>query len=206
MTNWVERLKGESQARLLYLLRRSSLSITDLAKRLKLTDNAVRSHVAALERDGLVELAGIRRETGGKPARLYRLTSEGEELLPKAYAMVLGDLIEEISSQDGKERALLLLSIVGRRAAERAGHGRSGEDRVTAAAAALRGLGGDVEVRQEESGWLLRGFGCPLSAVTAEHPEVCELARALVEQITGRPVTECCDRTSRPQCGFRIAP
>ena len=44
----------------------------------------------------------------------------------------------------------------------------------------------------------LQGYGCPLSAVTATHPEVCALAQALVEQITGLPVTECCDRTAPP--------
>ena len=40
-----------------------------------LTDNAVRTHVAALERDGLVEPVGTQRDTGGKPARVYALTA-----------------------------------------------------------------------------------------------------------------------------------
>ena len=45
----------------------------------------------------------------------------------------------------------------------------------------------------------------PLSAVTAGRPEVCALAQALVEEITGRPVTECCDREGRPRCAFQVA-
>jgi predicted ArsR family transcriptional regulator len=73
-----------------------------------------------------------------------------------------------------------------------------------AAAAALRGLGGDVEVQRTADGYRLQGYGCPLSAVTAKHPQVCALARALVEEITGQSVTECCDREGRPRCGFRI--
>ena len=91
MTNWVERLTGETRAQLLRLLRRSRQTITALADAVGLTDNAVRTHVAALERDGLVEPVGTQRDTGGKPARVYALTGEGEELFPKAYALVLGE-------------------------------------------------------------------------------------------------------------------
>jgi predicted ArsR family transcriptional regulator len=76
--------------------------------------------------------------------------------------------------------------------------------RVAAAAEALRGLGGDVEVQETADGWRLQGYGCPLSAVTARRPEVCALAQALVEEITGRPVAERCDREGRPRCGFLV--
>lgn len=204
MTNWVERFAGETRARLLGLLRRSRRTITDLADAVQLTDNAVRTHVAALERDGIVEAIGTQRETGGKPARVYALTGEGEELFPKAYALVLGELVEEIARVDGWERATELLRAVGRRAASGADAPADREGRVAAAAAALRGLGGDVEVQRTERGYLLQGYGCPLSAVTAKHPQVCALARALVEEITGESVTECCERDERPRCRFRI--
>lgn len=204
MTNWVERLTGETRARLLGLLRRSRRTITALADGLHLTDNAVRTHIAALERDGLVEQVGSQRDTGGKPARVYALTGAGEELFPKAYAVVLSGLIEELAQRDGWERATGLLGAVGRRAAGAATSPADRDGRVAAAAAALRGLGGDVEVQRTEQGYRLQGYGCPLSAVTAKHPEVCVLAKALIEEITGQPVVECCERGDRPRCGFRI--
>ncbi len=204
MTNWVEKLTGETTARLLNLLRRSRLTITALADALHLTDNAVRTHIAALERDGIVAHVGTQRETGGKPARVYALTGEGEELFPKAYAVVLAGLVEEIARTDGWERATALLRAVGQRAASGAAAPADREGRVAVAAAALRSLGGDIEVRRTDRGFTLQGYGCPLSAVTAKHPEVCALARALVEEITGESVTECCERNGRPRCGFRI--
>jgi predicted ArsR family transcriptional regulator len=204
MTNWVERLTGETRAKLLNLLRRSRQTITALADALHLTDNAVRTHVAALERDGIVEQVGTQRDTGGKPARVYALTGEGEELFPKAYALVLGKLVEEIARVDGWERANALLRAVGQQAASGAASTGDREGRVAAAAAALRSLGGDVEVQRTEQGYTLQGYACPLSAVTAKHPEVCALARALVEEITGQSVTECCERNGRPRCRFRI--
>ncbi|HJR34575.1 MAG TPA: hypothetical protein VJ817_06480, partial [Gemmatimonadales bacterium] len=60
------------------------------------------------------------------------------------------------------------------------------------------------EVQRTDAGWRLQGFGCPLSSVTASRPEVCALAQSLVQSITGRPVTECCDRSGRPRCAFEV--
>ncbi len=203
--NWPEKLIGETQVKLLSLLRRSHHTIRGLAGALRLTDNAVRTHIAMLGRDGIVEDAGVQRETGGKPARMYALTREGEELFPKAYALVLGGLVEEIAREDGPARAVELLRAVGRRAASGRAAPSDVKGRVAAAAAALRDLGGDVEAQRDGDGWRLQGYGCPFSAVAADHPEVCALAKALIEEVTGRPVVECCDRSDRPRCAFRVA-
>jgi predicted ArsR family transcriptional regulator len=211
VTNWLERLTGETQARLLGLLRRSPQTITSLASALGLTDNAVRLHVAALRRDGIVADVGTQRDTGGKPARLYGLTREGEELFPKAYAFVLIKLVEEIVRTQGRARAVELLRAVGAQAA--AGAGESGgprntanpQQRLEAAAGVFRSLGSDAHVDQTADGWRVQAHGCPLSAVTAGHPEMCELGKALVEEVVGAPVTECCERGARPRCSFTIA-
>lgn len=206
MTNWLERLTGETQARLLGLLRRSPQTITSLASALGLTDNAVRLHVAALRRDGIIADVGTQRDTGGKPARLYGLTREGEELFPKAYAFVLGRLVEEIVRTQGRARAVELLRAVGAHAAAGAGARTAAnpQQRLEAAAGVFRTLGSDAHVDQTTDGWRVQAHGCPLSAVTAGHPEMCELGKALVEEVVGAPVTECCERGARPRCSFTI--
>ena len=205
MTNWFERLLGESQARLLRLLRRSGRTITSLGEALGLTDNAVRMHIAALHRDGIVEQVGTLRDTGGKPARLYGLTSQGAELFPKAYALVLGKLIEEIVRTQGRDRAIKLLRAVGAQVAAGTPRGTNLKRRMDAVALVFRDLGADADVEKTAAGWRLQGYGCPLSAVTAGHPELCELGKALVEEVVGEPVTECCERGEHPRCGFEIA-
>jgi predicted ArsR family transcriptional regulator len=204
MANWISRFLGETQVRLLQLLRRSNQTITGLAEKLGVTDNAVRTHIAALDRHGLVEQVGLRREERGKPARVYAITREGEEVFPKAYATVLAGLVEEISRAEGRDRAVELLRGVGERVAAGVPHGKDQKARVQAAAQALRSLGGEVEVERTDRGWRLQGHGCPLSAVTTGHPEVCAVARALVEEMTGEKVTEACDRTERPRCAFLV--
>lgn len=206
LPNWLDTLVGDTRAALLRLLRRPPQTITGLSRELGLTDNAVRLHLAALGRDGLVQQVGTERDTGGKPARTYAITREGEELFPKAYATALAGLVEVIAARHGRDHAIELLQAVGHRLAPGVPEEQDDAHRVEAAAAALRALGGDVDVEPTPHGWRLQGHGCPLSAVTAERDEVCGLATALVERMTGLPVRESCDRAERPSCGFVIGP
>jgi predicted ArsR family transcriptional regulator len=196
---------GGTRRRLLELLRRKRRTIAELAEQVGLSGNAVRMHLSALQRDGLVDPAGVHRDTGGKPAQVYDITRETEELFPKAYAAVLTGLLEELESREGPEAVGSLLRGVGARVA--AGVPAEGgiEARVQRAAAVLRSLGADLEVERVEGGWLLQGYGCPLSAVVEERHEVCHLVEELVADVVDAPVRECCDRGERPRCGFRIS-
>jgi predicted ArsR family transcriptional regulator len=203
--DWLMTLVGETRSRLLRLVRGASRSINELADALDITDNAVRTHVAALERDGLVQQAGSDRTTGGKPARLYELTAQAEELFPKAYALVLTEFVQAMRAERGDEAAVAWLRRVGRRLGANAAHAQAdGPARVAAAAALLESIGGSVEVQESADGWTLRSHGCPLSGAVSEDPDVCALAESLVAEVTGRRVVEMCDKTARPRCAFQV--
>ena len=83
---WDRKFFESTRGRLVTLLRRAGFTVDELARELGLTNNGVRAHLATLERDGIVRQSGVvRRESGGgKPAYLYELTPEAEELFPKA--------------------------------------------------------------------------------------------------------------------------
>lgn len=196
---------NETRGRLLALLRRSDRSVGELAEAVGVSGNAIRSHLAGLERDGLVAEAGLDRDTGGKPARLYRLTREAEDLFPKAYAFALGELIRLLEERQGRDAVVELLREVGRRAAADGDEAGPAAARVEAAAEALRTLGGAVDVERTESGWCLRGHGCPLSRVVSDQPHVCVLAESLVEAITGRSAVARCEYRPRPRCRVEVA-
>src|ERR1051326_3519498 len=89
---WNQRFFATTRGQLILLLRQASQTVEELAQALQLTDNAVRAHLATLERDGLVTQQGVRRGTG-KPAFVYVLTQEAERLFPKAYEPVLEHLL-----------------------------------------------------------------------------------------------------------------
>ncbi len=200
--NWIERLAGSTRLRVFELLLRSECTVQDVADEVGISPNAIRGHLAALERDGLVVQSGTRRDTGGKPARTYTVSREADEVFPKAYAFVLDRLLGVLDERIGRDAVREVLDEVGARAATPARG--SPEERVEAAAAALRGIGGKVEVGRLEDGFRIQGFACPLSSVTRDDARVCGLAAALVQRTTGGAVREVCERRGRPQCAFEI--
>jgi predicted ArsR family transcriptional regulator len=203
-SQWIERLLASTRGQIVALLRRSARTVAELASALELTDNAVRSHLAALERDGLVEQRRAPIRGVGKPPTLYVLTGAADALLPKAYAPVLGILLDTLGERMGPQGVADLLREVGRRAAA----GRAPDDdirlRIDAAYGVLGELGGVADLEETADGVVIRGFSCPLAALVPAHPEVCKLAEALLSEIVGAPVTEHCVKGDRPRCCFEI--
>ena len=74
------------------------------------------------------------------------------------------------------------------------------------AVAVLNELGGLAELEEVDEGFIIRGYGCPLAAVTPDHPEVCRMAEALISELAAVPVRERCDRGAKPRCCFEVAP
>ena len=202
--NWQERVLASTRGRVISALRTGPRTVQDLADELGLTGNAVRTHLASLERDGLIEQEGVRRAVS-KPAHVYRLTTDVEALFPKAYATILGDVLAELRAERGAAGLEAFMRRVGQDAAERAGPAEgTAAERIEAAVRLLGDLGGLAEVDEDEDGWLIRGFSCPLGAVVGRTPEACALAEELVAGVVGAEVQECCDRSDPPRCRFRI--
>jgi predicted ArsR family transcriptional regulator len=200
------RLFASSREKIVRLLRRAGQSVNDLAAALGLTDNAVRAHLTRLERDGLVQQVGSRPGVR-KPESIYDLTPEAERLFSRAYAPVLGALIGELEGRLDERELDALLRDVGRRLAAphvAAMAGLSVEERARRAVQILEGLGGVAQVgpRRDDGRVEVRGFGCPLSQVTAAHPGLCVVAQGLVGALLGRAVRERCERGERPACRF----
>ena len=207
-TNWDERFFESTRGQIVTLLRRSGRTVEELARALDLTNNGVRAHLAILERDGLVRQRGsVRRSSGGgKPAYVFELTEEAEELFPKAYAAVLGWLVDVLAERLGSEESEALLRSVGRRLAEEHSTRADGAHaRLESAVEVLNELGGLVELEEHDGGFVIRGYSCPLAGVTPEHPEVCLMAETLIAELAGVPVHERCDRGERPRCCFDVA-
>jgi predicted ArsR family transcriptional regulator len=207
-TNRDEKFFESTRGRMVTLLRRSGRTVEELARALGLTDNGIRAHLAVLERDGIVRQRGsVRRGSGGgKPAYVYELTVEAEELFPKAYEPTLRRLLDVLAERLGPEESEALLRSVGRRLVEGKTvptHGTRA--RLEEAVGVLNELGGLAELEEQDGTLVIRGYSCPLAAVTPDHPEVCRMAEALVAEVAGVPVHERCDRSERPRCCFEVA-
>ena len=206
-TYWDQKFFESTRGQIVVLLRRSSRTVEELAQALGLTDNGVRTHLATLERDGIVRQRGsVRRSGGGKPAYVYELTPEAEDLFPKAYEPVLRRLLDVLSERMGPEESETLLRAVGHRLAEAQTIPEDGvRARLEAAVAVLNELGGLAELEECNGTFVVRGYSCPLTAVVAGHPEVCRMGETLLTELAGVPIYEHCDRGERPRCCFEVA-
>ena len=207
-TNLSRRFLETTRGQIVALLRRSAHTVDELARTLGLTANAIRSHLSTLERDGLIQQAGVRRVSGaGKPAVLYEIHPEAEPLFSRAYAPVLGALLDELVAQLPEEKSDALMESVGRRLAAELGRPAAGdlEARVRAGAALLDSLGGETQTDREDDALVIRGCGgCPLSATVSRRPELCRAVEALLSEFIGAPVRQNCEHGDRPRCRFEV--
>src|SRR5918911_1443665 len=96
-TRWDRRFWGSTRGRTILMLRQGNRTVNDLAAALGLTDNAVRTHLDRLERDGLVHPSGTRPGTR-KPNITYSLTPEAErQLFPKMYGPIFRQFLDVLA-------------------------------------------------------------------------------------------------------------
>src|SRR5260370_2103205 len=174
---WRRRMLASTRGKILALLRGDSRTVNELAKALGLTENAVRSHLTSLERDGLVQGLGT-RPGFRKPHVLYSLAAEAEHFFPTAYGPFLRHVIAVISRRLPLQELQASLREVGRTAAaehlDQCADKTHGE-RIEIALNALKGLARYPTVEEREGKRFILGNGCPLSAAPANHPQACLL-------------------------------
>ncbi|MGH7627990.1 MAG: helix-turn-helix transcriptional regulator [Gemmatimonadales bacterium] len=201
------RFMETTRGQIVALLRRGQRTVDEVARTLDLTDNAVRAHLATLERDGLIRQGGVRRSAGaGKPASLYELHPDAEPLFSRAYAPFLSALLEELASRLSRDEIETLLEGMGRRlaAASLPPPTATFKLRLRAAVELLNSLGGAADLEERDGVHVIRGCGCPISAAVARRPEVCRAVEALLSDVVGVRVRQCCAQGERPSCCFEV--
>ncbi|HEX2909906.1 MAG TPA: ArsR family transcriptional regulator [Chloroflexia bacterium] len=202
---WDQRFFQTTRGQIVSLLRRASRTVEELAQGLELTDNAVRLHLATLERDGLVEQLGARKGAG-KPAYVYSLTSQAEEAFPKAYDVVLHLLLVVLSERlENVELAEILRTTGQRLASTQVAPAGDKRTRLELAVKLLNQMGGLAELMEDTEGdFTIQSAGCPLSRAVTAYPQTCQLVEALLSAYTGLAIKEVCDRNGSPHCCFQI--
>ncbi len=203
-----ERFFGSTRGQLVRLLRGAARTVEELAAALDLTDNAVRAHLATLERDGLVYQAGVRRGVR-KPHATYALTPEAEDLFPKSYDTLFNVLLSVLKERLTPDELRNVLREVGRKVATDTMPSVAARPDLSAGAEraveVLEALGGAPRLERGADKITIQSTSCPLATAVAAHPEVCRMAEALLAHLTSGRVREKCDRTSvPPHCLFEI--
>ncbi len=205
-SRWTSRFLKSTRGQIILLLRKEARTVAELAGSLHLTDNAVRAHLATLERDGLVRHSG-ERAGFRKPHFSYELNAEAEELFPKAYGPLLTQILTGFKERFGAKPVEDVLRGIGRRLAmdHMLPNKPALKERLDQALKLFEELGGQARVEPEDGKVLIHAAGCPLAAASADHPEVCRMVETLLSEIVGVPVRERCQRQPSPRCCFEMA-
>jgi predicted ArsR family transcriptional regulator len=199
---------ASAKGRVLERLRRAPQTVEELASSLGVTGNAVRSHLSALERDGLVRRGNVRRGLR-RPSYTYRLAAGAEALFCQGYAPFVDQLLHVLAGEITSRQLDAVIRAAGRRMAL----ARAAEPlpaRVQAAAAVMDELGGITEIKTRHNGgvtFVIHGVSCPLDALVRSHHGVCAAIESLVAEITRARAREQCHRAGdQPHCLIEITP
>ena len=159
-----------------------------LGERLGLTAMAVRQHLYALQREGLVTHEA-RPVPIGRPAKFWRLTREADHLFPEAYAelsVALIDSVKDAFGEEGLER--VLTSRCARQKTDyrkRIRPGDSLEKKLRELAKVRTEEGYMAEIRKDEGGYLLVENHCPICAAANACQGFCSTELELFRSVLG---------------------
>jgi predicted ArsR family transcriptional regulator len=204
--HWENDRTGGTRERIIRLLLAQPLTIAAMARRLGMTQNAVRAQVALLQREGVAEQQG---EVKGarRPSILYGLLAGADAQLSRAYPLMVSHLVrllsEELSSKEFegimKKLGRLLASAVPRATGDMT-------DRVKEAIRFLRALGSIAELTEENGRYMISSDGCPIGVAVAADIRACFSMEAMMRQLTGLEVVQECRHGTRSRCRFVVTP
>lgn len=206
----LELLGSRQQALLKLLLKnKGGLTLDELSEHLKISRNAVRQHVSALENNGIVT-EGVTRPSGGRPEQLYVLTDEGKEFFPRNYSWLAQLMVESITQESGAAGLRERLGAMGVGVAQQ----------LLSQNSALKTREQKVEKLSEvmeELGYNTRSFSANNDAPTIEadncifhnlamkKPEICQFDLALLSTFTDSTVNhEECMAKGGNVCRFKF--
>lgn len=186
-------LLGRRQKELLKLLLRekNGLTVDALGTQLKITRNAVRQHLAALQKDELVE-PGMMKGTAGRPTQLYVLSQKGRALFPRQYAWLVQLMLDSVKQEAGgeslrKRLAAMGVSVGTALKAQNPGL-RTRQDKVFKLAELMEHLGYNTAGTTVLDPTVISADNCVFHEVALHDPEICRFDLALLSTFTDSTV------------------
>jgi predicted ArsR family transcriptional regulator len=179
-----------SREQIIFELKRAgSLTAKELSGILQISATAVRQLLNALQADALVA-SRPEKQAQGRPHHVFSLTSKGNEIFPKAYDVLLVDILETMRELGGDDMVNEImkkhLAKKEKRYREAVAGGESLEERLAGLSKLRKDEGYMSEVVGEvgESRTLME-HNCPVLSVAKAHPSMCAYEIALMERVLG---------------------
>lgn len=177
---------------LAHLQRHGEATIRELEELLEISTTAVRDHLTHLEARGMVGTRLV-RQGPGRPKLVYSLRPRVHELFPKEYGKLVILLLRELATREDTKQLQVLLGAVGAQMAKeystQIGDGGI-EDRLQRLYTdiAERGIPIDMDAQDGTEVTHMQLYACPYHDVAREYPAICEMERAMFEQVLGKRI------------------
>jgi predicted ArsR family transcriptional regulator len=206
----LELLGSRQQELLKFLLKnKGGLTLEELSEYLKITRNAVRQHVAALENNGIVT-EGVTRPSGGRPEQLYVLTDEGKEFFPRNYSWFAQLMVESIAQESGvaglRERLGTMGEGVAQQLLSQNSVLKTREQKVEKLSEVMEQFGYNTRRFAVNSDALtIEADNCIFHNLAMKNPEICQFDLALLSTFTDSTVNhEECMAKGGNVCRFKF--
>lgn len=192
-------------------LNKRGLSVYELSRRLEITRNAIRQHLAALENAGFV-MQDQTRPTGGRPEQLYVLTETGSEMFPRHYNWFAQLMIESIKQESGAEVLRDKLNTMGIDVAKKLIAQHSGlesqQQKLEKLTEIMNQLGYNTRsVGIIDAAPTVEADNCIFHDIAVKNPEVCQFDLALLSKFTDSTINhQECMATGGHVCRFKFTP
>ena len=197
-----------SRDRILELLLKSEepLNVQAVAKALGVSRNAAHQHVAAMEREGLVERAAA-VPTGGRPSRGFRLSAAGKATFPRQYSLLAKQLLSELSQYLGPDALHAAMQRIGSSLADSLSSSLGGDPDEALIAGLMRELGYESSVVDGADGVEIEAHNCVFHDLAMADPAICEVDLALLRSLSGKQVDHRrCMARGEGSCRFAFGP
>jgi DeoR family transcriptional regulator, suf operon transcriptional repressor len=199
---------ARSRDRILELLLRSEepLGVQTVAAALGVSRNAAHQHVAALEREGLIERASAIR-TKGRPSRRFRLSTAGKATFPRQYALLSKQLLAELSRRLGPADLREAMERIGETLAGSLSPQVDPAEAIPSIAALMRELGYESNTVEGADGPEIEAHNCVFHDLAMADQTICEVDLSLLRALSGKSVEHrrCMARGER-SCRFAFVP
>jgi predicted ArsR family transcriptional regulator len=185
-----------------------SMTVSEMAKAMDITEMAVRRHLNTLERDNLIETYLV-RQAMGRPTHVYRLSEEAEKLFPRNYSDLTIDFLKDLERMEGHEKIEQLFQRRKERLSQDMNQSMKNlpfEEKVHKLAEIQNHKGYMVDLQQTEEGdYVLKEYNCPISQVAREYTVACECELLLFRELLDTEVerNECYAKGDN-HCVFKI--
>ena len=207
------KLLSSTQSRVLELLKKNlELSVDQISDHLQVAKTAVRRHLLAMERRGLLQ-RHFRAAQRGRPILTFSLTAKSKYLFPSKEAEILNDLLNFLSQKNQDEFLeeffegyweKRLKSVMSRIR-------KKDENNLEARLQALKevleedGFMPDTHIDKKHDEIMLRQCHCPLEAASQFSTLPCRLEQRLIAKVLNAPVSSLTLRSdNNPVCEFRL--